>query len=74
MSITGSIGNLDLGLFKNARIVEGHTLQFRSELYNATNMRNFGIPDATVSSVNFLNQWGADGGSRHIVLALRYLF
>lgn len=68
------IGNLDLGLFKNTRIAEGHTLQFRSELYNATNTRNFGIPDATVSSANFLNQWGTDGGSRRIVLALRYVF
>ena len=68
------LGNLDLGVFKNTRIAEGRTLQVRSEFYNATNTRNFGVPDATVSSANFLNQWGTDGGSRRIVLALRYLF
>jgi hypothetical protein len=68
------IGNLDLGLFKNTRIAEGRTLQFRSEFYNASNTRNFCIPDSKLNSVNFLNQWGTDGGSRRIVLALRYLF
>ncbi len=60
--------------FKNTRIGEGHTLQFRSELYDATNTRNFGTPDPTVTSANFLNQWGTDGGNRRIVLALRYVF
>ena len=68
------IGNLDLGFFKNTRLAEGRTLQFRSEFYNATNTRNFGVPDASRSSTNFLNQWGTDGGSRRMVLALRLLF
>ena len=47
------IGNVDLGLIKNTRIFENHVLQFRAEFYNATNTRNFGIPDANVSSANF---------------------
>jgi len=68
------IGNLDLGLIKNTRITEGQNLQFRAELYNATNTRNFGIPPGTVSSVDFLNQWGTDGGNRRILLGLRYTF
>jgi len=68
------IGNLDLGLIKNTRITEGQNLQFRAELYNATNTRNFGIPPGTVSSVDFLHQWGTDGGNRRILLGLRYTF
>ncbi|MBI4481353.1 MAG: TonB-dependent receptor [Acidobacteria bacterium] len=32
------------------------------------------FPDGQLTSSNFLNQWGTDGGSRRIVLALRYLF
>ena len=68
------IGNLDLGLFKNTRVLESHILQFRAEFYNTTNTRNFGIPEGRVNSPNFLNQWGLDGGNRRIVLALRYVF
>lgn len=66
--------NLDLGVVKNTRFIESHTLQFRAEFYDTSNTRNFGIPDATLSSANFLNQWGTDGGNRRIVLTLRYLF
>jgi len=68
------IGNLDLGLFKNTRLSESRMLQFRTEFYNTTNTRNFGIPEGRVNSANFLNQWGLDGGNRRIVLALRYVF
>ena len=68
------IGNLDLGLIKNTRILESRILQFRAEFYNTTNTRNFGIPEGRLNSPNFLNQWGQDGGNRRIVLALRYVF
>jgi hypothetical protein len=69
------IANLDFGIFKNTRIVEGHTLQFRAEFFNATNTRNFGTPTTTVNSgLGFLNQWATDGGNRRIVMGLRYTF
>jgi Carboxypeptidase regulatory-like domain/TonB dependent receptor-like, beta-barrel len=68
------IGNVDLGLIKNTRITEGQNLQFRAEFYNASNTRNFGIPQGVVSSSDFLYQWGTDGGNRRIVLGLRYTF
>jgi hypothetical protein len=71
---SSSLRNLDLGLVKNTRLLEAHTLQFRAEFYNTSNTRNFGIPDATLSSANFLNQWGTDGGNRRIVLTMRYSF
>lgn len=68
------IQNIDFGLIKNTQIRENHRLQFRAEFYNATNTRNFGIPESRLNSGNFLNQWGTDGGNRRIVLALRYVF
>jgi hypothetical protein len=68
------IQNLDLGIVKNTRITENHRIQFRAEMYNATNTRNFGIPTAQINSTAFLNQWGTDGGNRRITLGLRWTF
>ncbi len=68
------ITNFNVALIKNTRVGENNILQIRAELYRATNTRDFGIPEARVSSANFLNQWGQDGGKRRIVLALRYVF
>jgi Carboxypeptidase regulatory-like domain len=68
------INNVDLGIFKNTTIGENQRLQFRAEFNNATNTRDFGIPEGRVNSANFLNQWGTNGGNRRIVLGLRYIF
>jgi hypothetical protein len=68
------IGNVDFGILKNTHITESHSIQFRAEFYNATNSRDFGIPESRVNSANFLNQWGTNGGNRRVVLALRYIF
>lgn len=68
------INNVDLGIFKNTRIGENQRLQVRAEFNNATNTRDFGIPEGRVNSANFLNQWGTNGGNRRIVLGLRYIF
>ncbi|HEU4710422.1 MAG TPA: TonB-dependent receptor [Pyrinomonadaceae bacterium] len=68
------INNVDLGIFKNTSIGENQRIQFRAEFNNATNTRDFGIPEGRVNSSNFLNQWGTNGGNRRIVLGLRYIF
>jgi hypothetical protein len=68
------IGNLDFGIIKNTRIAENVRLQFRADMFNATNTRNFGIPTATVSSGGFLNQWTTNGGNRRIILGARLVF
>jgi len=65
---------VDFGFIKNTRVKESQNIQFRVEMYNATNTRNFGIPEGRVNSSNFLNQWGTDGGNRRIIVALRYTF
>lgn len=68
------IGNVDMALIKNTRTFGRQNLQLRLEAFNLTNTRNFGIPNAQVNSVNFLNQWGTDGGGRKIWAAIRYTF
>ena len=69
------IGNLDMSLNKSFRMpIEGHKLNFRTEMYNATNTRNFGIPNASFLNANFANQWLTNGGNRRIVMGLRYTF
>jgi hypothetical protein len=65
---------IDLGFIKNTRIAKGHNLQFRVEMFNATNTRNFGIPDGRINSSNFLNEKGTDGGARRVWLSVRYAF
>jgi hypothetical protein len=62
--------NVDIALIKKTRIAQGHNLQFRLEMYNATNTRSFGIPN----SANFLNEKGTNGGNRFIWFSVRYAF
>jgi outer membrane receptor protein involved in Fe transport len=68
------INNIDFGILKNTRIGENQRLQLRADFFNFTNSRDFGIPDSVVTSNNFLNQWGTDGGSRRIIVGVRYVF
>jgi hypothetical protein len=68
------INNIDFGILKNTRIGEGQRLQLRADLFNFTNSRDFGIPESRVTSTNFLNQWGTDGGNRRIIVGVRYVF
>ncbi|HLM58126.1 MAG TPA: carboxypeptidase regulatory-like domain-containing protein [Pyrinomonadaceae bacterium] len=68
------INNIDIGLMKNTRITENHRLQIRADFFNATNSRDFGVPEGRINSANFLNQWGTDGGSRRVIVGLRYVF
>jgi hypothetical protein len=68
------IANLDIGIMKNTRFANGQNFQIRIEMFNATNTRNFGIPDGRINSANFLNQWATNGGNRRVWVALRYTF
>jgi hypothetical protein len=68
------INNIDLGILKNTRIGERQKLQIRADFFNATNSRDFGVPEGRINSANFLNQWGTDGGSRRVIVGLRYIF
>jgi hypothetical protein len=50
--ITGGINNIDFGILKNTRIGENQRIQLRADFFNATNTRNFGIPDGRASSTS----------------------
>ncbi len=70
------IRNFDFGIIKNTKITERVRAQIRADMFNATNSRNFGIPNATITATeaNFLNQWQTNGGNRRIQLGARLTF
>jgi hypothetical protein len=68
------INNVDFGINKNIRVMEGQRLQIRAEFYDAFNSRDFGIPQAAINNAGFGLQWNTDGGNRRIVMGLRYTF
>jgi hypothetical protein len=66
--------NLDTGLYKNFRITEGKTLQFRGEVYNIFNHANLFVNGASseISSSPFVE--GFRQGRRNVQLALKFIF
>jgi hypothetical protein len=68
-----SFWNNDLSLLKNIRILEGHTLVLRADLFNAFNQDNYGIPVNSLNSLSFgqnTNNWG----NRSMLLGVKYTF
>lgn len=66
--------NIDFGIIKNTKISETVRVQFRVDMFNATNSRNFGTPEGRVNSASFLNKWATNGGNRRVNLGLRLVF
>jgi hypothetical protein len=77
--------NLDASIFRNFRLTERFTVQFRTEAFGATNTPQFGQPGATVSSatrnadnsIRALNGYGeitSAGGERQFRFALKVIF
>jgi hypothetical protein len=64
---------VDMGLFKNFPIVEGHRVQFRAEAFNLFNRVNLGNPNSNRNAAAFGRITGA-GSPRVIQLALKYQF
>jgi len=69
-------GNWDFSgaLFKNIKITEGKTLQFRGEMYNIFNHPNLFVRSETadLSSNEFVQ--GSRFGRRNVQLALKFIF
>ncbi len=66
---------VDFGVIKNTRITEKVRIQLRADMFNVFNLRNYGIPNATVTAgANFLNEGATNGGNRRIVLGGRLVF
>ena len=65
--------SFDFSMFKNIDVAEGHRIQFRVEMYNATNTPPFLTPQRNVRSGNFGRITSALEG-REIQLGLRWRF
>ncbi|MBS1850510.1 MAG: TonB-dependent receptor [Acidobacteria bacterium] len=65
--------NVDFSIFKDFRIREGQLLQFRTELFNAFNHPQFGLPVADPTAPTFGQILGAKP-AREIQFALKYSF
>ena len=66
--------NVDVGIAKLTQVTEKIEVQLRADVFNLFNHRNFGVPEAQVSSASFLNQWATDGGNRRVVVGAKVLF
>ncbi len=64
---------LDLGVSRYQPITETIKLQFRAEMFNATNKVNFSAPQGSITATNF-GQITAAGGGRVVQLGLRLAF
>ncbi|MEX2263863.1 MAG: carboxypeptidase regulatory-like domain-containing protein [Bryobacteraceae bacterium] len=65
--------NFDISIQKVFRILEGHTLQFRAELFNTFNHPLFNDPDINVDRANFGRITSARA-ARQVQFGLRYEF
>jgi hypothetical protein len=68
------INRLDFGLIKNTRIRENQLFQIHANFFNATNSRDWGIPEGTYNSPAFLNEGAIEAQNRRIQVGLRYTF
>ena len=65
--------SLDFSIFKNFQITERHRIQFRWEMYNATNTPPFRTPQRNIQSGNFGRITSALNG-REMQVGLRWQF
>jgi hypothetical protein len=66
--------NLDTALFKNLRIRERSTLEFRWELFNALNHANFGFPSAAINVPATAGKIFSASAARQMQFGLKFLF
>jgi hypothetical protein len=68
------LGNLDFSIFKNIRIAEGRSVQFRSEVFNLTNTPEFEVPDTALQSPTFGKILSQRNRPRQIQFGLKIIF
>ncbi len=66
--------NFDLSLFKNTRIVEGKTLQFRAEAFNGFNSVNLNNPNSNASDRARLATITSAAPARILQLGMKLIF
>lgn len=65
--------DFDMSLFKNFKVTESKSLQFRAEFFNIFNRVNFSPPSSTVGAPGFMQIFSA-GPARIIQFALKFYF
>jgi hypothetical protein len=68
------INRLDFGVLKSFKIYERHRFQYYANFFNATNSRDWGIPEGNFTSASFLNEGATEAAARKIQMGLRYSF
>jgi hypothetical protein len=87
---TPGLGLLNLSIYKNTHVTESKYFQFRLEMYNALNHRNFTLANLGIFGLNsnalsttyanvaagslFLNEHQFSGGFRTVQLGLKFIF
>jgi hypothetical protein len=66
--------NLDFSLFKNFRLLDQVSLQFRAEAFNATNTVQFGRPNSNLNNANFGQITSQANNARQLQFGLKLLF
>jgi len=66
--------NLDLGIFRDFRLMEGKTLQFRGEMTNACNLVNLSNPGTGANNSSTFGKITSAGPMRQVQLGLRLTF
>ncbi|HLB88811.1 MAG TPA: TonB-dependent receptor [Terriglobales bacterium] len=66
--------DVDISVSKTTRITEHQSFQIRLDMFDMSNTRNFGIPEARISNSGFARQESTNGGSRNLYVGLRYIF
>jgi hypothetical protein len=65
---------VDFSISKSMQITEHQSIQLRLDMFDVTNTRNFGIPEARINNVGFAHQESTNGGARTMYAAVRYIF
>ncbi len=69
--------NADLSAFKDFTVIEGHTLGFRFDAFNAFNHVSYGNPDTGITDETFggvANLGQIRSSERHLQFSLKYIF
>lgn len=68
------VRNWDFSLFKNFRVDEQRSFQFRAELFNSFNRVQFGFPNQNLNNIQFGLINSQANTPRQVQLALKFLF
>ncbi len=66
--------NVDFSLFRQFNITEGKRLEFRAEMFNATNTPTWGNPHTSLSDSKFGQVTGTRSSERQMQLSLKFYF